>query len=587
MTAVWFDSYDSGVPHSLQPYPKETMVDLLRQHARSRPTSPAVLFKGAAMTWAELDRLSDAFAAWLVHDGVRKGDRVACILPNAPQMLIVQYGVWKAGAIFAPLNPLYTERELIDILNLNGATTLVVLTPFYQHVKAIQHQTPVKRVVATNIKEYLPPVLRVLFTLLKERKDGHRITVQPGDPWLHETLKEGARLPAANVPLGPDDEAVILCSGGTTGAPKGVVGRHGGLCAAGRQLKAWFGDVLVDWQDVFMLPLPLFHVYGMAGVQTAALIGGHPLALVPNPRDIDDLVATIAKVKPALFNGVPTLYIALLNHPKVRNGKVSFRSMKACMCGAAPLLAETRRAFESLTGGRILEGYSLTEAMMACIVGPVRGADKVGSIGIPLPDVEVRLVDVETGERDVATGEVGELILRAPQLMAGYWNNPEETAACLRQHGDGGPWLHTGDLATMDEHGYISIVDRKKDLIKVSGYQVWPREIEEVIATHPDVIEVGVASIPDPKKGEAPKAWVVLREGSSTTGQQLRDYCRERLAPYKVPAEVEIRASLPKTLVGKVLRRQLRSEEVERLDRPGTAIESAEAAGVNAAGPAA
>ncbi|MFN8535510.1 MAG: AMP-binding protein [Dehalococcoidia bacterium] len=581
MESVWSERYDNGVPRSLKPYPRETMIDLLRRNMRLRPDASAALFKGAALTYRQLDRLSDAFAAWLVKDGLKKGGRVACILPNSPQMLVVQYGVWKAGGIFAPLNPLYTEHELVDILRLSGAETLVVLTPYYTRVKHLQAQTSLRRVVATNIKEYLPPILRILFTLLKERKEGHHATLEGQDVWLQDTLKQGAGLPPPAVTVSPEDEAVILCSGGTTGAPKGAVGLHSGLCAAGRQLKAWFGDTLIDWQDTFMLPLPLFHVYGMAGVQTAAMVGGHPLSLVPNPRDIDDLVNTIQKVQPALFTGVPTLYIALLNHPKVAAGNVNFRSIKACMSGAAPLLAETRRAFETLTGGRILEGYSLTEAMMACVIGPVKGKDKVGSIGLPLPDVEIRLVDVESGQRDVAIGEVGELILRAPQLMAGYWKNPAETEASLRVHGDGGPWLHTGDLATIDEEHYISIVDRKKDLIKVSGYQVWPREIEEVIASHPSVVEVGVAAIPDARKGETPKAWVVLRKGSTTTAQELREFCKANLAPYKTPSEFEIRDELPKTLVGKVLRRQLRSEELDRLDESGNVLETADAAGVS------
>ncbi|GIW12089.1 MAG: AMP-dependent synthetase [Dehalococcoidia bacterium] len=558
--AVWFGHYDAGVPRTLAPYPRETLVDLVRAHARHRPQAPAVLFKGAQLSWQALDQLSDCFAAWLQHQGVRKGDRVAAVLPNCPQFLIAQYGAWKAGAIFAPLSPLSTSEELRAVLQSNGAETIVVLTPFYSRVKRIQPETALRRVVATNIKEYLPPVLRLLFTILKEQREGHRVRLHPEDYTLPAVLAAGAALPPPTTPPDPDDPAVLLCTGGTTGVPKSALGLHRALCISARQLKAWFGEVLEDWKDVFLLPLPLFHVYGMAGVQSAAVVGGHPLALVPNPRDLDDLVATIARVRPALFSGVPTLYLALLNHPRVARGAVDFRQIKVCICGAAPLLAETQRAFERLAGKPIVEGYSLTEAMMACLVNPVRGRCKAGSIGLPLPDVEARIVDLDQGEQILPPGKVGELILRAPQVMVGYWNNPAETAAVLRSHGEGDPWLHTGDLATMDDEGYFFILDRKKDLIKVSGNQVWPREIEEVIATHPAILEVGVKGIPHPQKGEAPKAWVVLRAGATATPDEIRDYVRARLAPYKVPVEVEIRRELPKSLIGKVLRRELVAE---------------------------
>jgi long-chain acyl-CoA synthetase len=309
-----------------------------------------------------------------------------------------------------------------------------------------------------------------------------------------------------------------------------------------------------------MLPLPMFHVYANLGVQPLAFIAPNPLSLVPNPRDINDLLKTIKQVKPAFFNGVPTLYTAILNHPDVRAGKVDLSSIKLCFSGASALMAETKRQFEAATGARLIEGYSLTEGMMACCINPVKGENKIGSIGIPLPDVEVKIVDADTGDTEMPTGEVGEMILRAPQHMAEYWNNPHETADVLRTHGTGGVWVHTGDLAYMDADGFIFIVDRKKDLVKTSGYQVWPREIEEVIAAHPAVMEVGVAGVPDPVKGEVAKAWVVLKAGKTATEDEIRAYCRERLAPYKVPAKVEFRTDLPKTMIGKVLRRVLVAE---------------------------
>jgi long-chain acyl-CoA synthetase len=306
-----------------------------------------------------------------------------------------------------------------------------------------------------------------------------------------------------------------------------------------------------------MLPLPMFHVYANVGVQPLAFVGPYPLAIVPNPRDINDLLKTIAKVKPAFFNGIPTLYNAILNHPDVRAGKIDLSSIKICFSGSAALMAETKKQFEEKTGARIIEGYSLTEAMMACCINPVRGKQKLGSIGIPVSDVEVRIVDAENGSTDVAANEVGELLLRAPQRMLEYWNNPDETALTLQVHGEGAPWIHTGDLASMDDDGYLFIVDRKKDMIKTSGFQVWPREIEEVIASHPAVHEVAVAGVPHASKGELAKAWVVLKPDARASEDELRAFCRERLAPYKIPGSVEFRTDLPKSMVGKVLRRML------------------------------
>jgi long-chain acyl-CoA synthetase len=486
---------------------------------------------------------------------------VALVLPNCPQFFIAEFGAWKNGAIVVPLNPIYSERELEAALISNGATIVVALTPFYQRIKAIQARTKVRTVIATSIKEYLPAVLRVLFTLFKEKKDGHRITIGTGDIWLQDLLREHAAAPRPAVTVRPSDPAVILSSGGTTGTPKGVVGRHRDYVAAGMQLFEWTKSAKKPWTDVIMLPLPMFHVYANVGVQPLAFISPNPLSLVPNPRDIGDLLKTIKQVKPAFFNGIPTLYNAILNHPDVRAGKVDLSSIKLCFCGAAALMAETKRQFEEKTGARLIEGYSLTEGMMAVCLNPVKGPNKLGSIGIPLPDVDVRVVEAERGDRDMAAGEVGELILRAPQRMAEYWQNEAETSEVLRTHGDGDVWVHTGDLAYMDQEGYIFLVDRKKDMLKTSGFQVWPREIEEILSTHPAVMEVSVAGIPDPVKGEVPKAWVVLKANQSATEAELRAYCREKLAPYKVPAKVEFRTELPKTMVGKVLRRLLVAEE--------------------------
>jgi long-chain acyl-CoA synthetase len=363
-------------------------------------------------------------------------------------------------------------------------------------------------------------------------------------------------------------------SGGTTGSPKGVLGNHAAYVAAGLQVKAWTGSVLGGERDVIIVPLPLFHVYANVGVQGLGFVSGNPISLVPNPRDLPDLLATIRRVKPAFFIGVPTLYIALLNHRDVRQGKVDFKSIKVCFSGSSALLADTKQRFESLTGGRIVEGYSLTEAMMALCVNPVQGPNKLGSVGMPLPDVHVRIYDSENGTRVLAPKEIGEIAFCAPQLMVGFWNRRDETDATLRRHDEAGAtrrWLHTGDLGYLDEDGYLFIVDRQKDLIKTSGFQVWPREVEEVVATHPAVSEVGVAGVADATKGEVVAAWVVLRAGETATEKELRDFCRQHLAPYKVPSRVQFRTELPKTMVGKVLRRALRDEigsgESDRLGR--------------------
>jgi long-chain acyl-CoA synthetase len=557
----WLARYDPGVPRSLAPYPETTLLDLLAETARRRPDHPFILFKGARLGAGTLERLSDAFAAALFGLGVRKGDRVAVLLPNCPQFLIAELGAWKAGAVLVPLNPLYGEEELARPLVDTGAQVLLTLNPFYARVKAVQARTAVRRVIATSIKEYLPPTLRVLFTLLKEKREGHRIALAPGDLWFSSLLREHARAAPPAVAVGPEDPALILLSGGTTGTPKGVVCPHRALVITGLQTRAWYAGLLQEWEDTILLPLPLFHAYAGVGAQSVAIVARARLALIPNPRDLKDVIATLRRVRPSLFVGVPTLFGALLEHPHLAGARATFRSLKACISGAAPLLSETRRRLEALTGGRVIEGYSLTEALIASALCPAKGPSPPGSVGVPLPDVEMRIVDAEEGVRELPPGEVGEVLIRAPQLMPGYWRNPEETARALRRHGEGGPWLFTGDLGRMDEDGFLFIVDRKKDLIKVGGLQVWPREIEEVVAAHPAVAEVGVAGVPDAVKGEVVKAWVVLRGGMSTTEGEIRAFCKERLAPFKAPSRVEFRKELPKSMVGKVLRRVLVQEE--------------------------
>ncbi len=544
------------------PYPQTTLADIVHQTAVETPDRPALWFKGKTLSYSETDALSDAFAAALVAMGVKKGDRVAILMPNTPQYVIAELGVWKAGGIASSINPLYTGYELEHMLKECDAETAIVMTLFYDKVKALQDKTPVKRVIATNIKEYLPTHLRILFGLLKEKKEGHRIVLASGDVWFKDLLKQfnGAKRP--DVTVKPEDPGLILFTGGTTGLAKAAVGSHLGLVQSGLQIQEWFKNILDDG-EIFLTSLPLFHVFAAAGVQTAALVSKGLMALVPNPRDIDDVVDSIEKTKATFVPGVPTFFNALLDNPKVKSGEADLTSIKLNISGASALLQDTKERFEALTNSRIVEGYALTESMMAIVCTPVNGKYKVGSVGMPVSDIAVRIVDADMGEEELPEGKVGEIILTAPQLMLEYLNRPEATAQTIHEI-EGERWLFTGDLGYLDEDGYLFIVDRKKDVIKPSGFQVWPREVEEVIASHPAVKEVGVAGIPDPRTTEAVKAWVVLEEGQTLTEDELRAYCKERLAGYKVPRFIEFRSELPKSAVGKILRRELRREEEEK-----------------------
>jgi long-chain acyl-CoA synthetase len=557
----WLANYDEGVPHSLEPYPDRTLIDYLREAATKWPDRPALLFKGATISYRRLERESDAFAAALLAIGVRAGDRVGLCLPNCPQFLVAEFGAWKIGAITCPFNPTYTERETQDALQATGAETLVVLNRFYEKIKSIQPQTSLKRVIASGIKDYLPWQLRLGYTLLKEEKEGERIELRDGDLRFASLLRRyrWTRIPA--VQTKPEDVAAILMSGGTTGTPKGVVGTHRGMVVAGLQLQSWLRSAMHEWTDTIMMPLPLFHTYGNTGLQSLSLINHNPILLVPNPRDIKDLIEEIGRVRPSFLCTVPTLLNGIMNHPTARAGKIDFSSIKLCFSGAAALMAETKKRFEELTGGVIVEGYSLTEAQMAVIANPVQGVKKTGSIGMPLPDVRVQIVDSDDGRTPKAAGEVGEIVVSAPQLMRDYWNRPDETREMLRTDDRGARALFTGDLGYMDEDGYIFIVDRKKDLIKTSGYQVWPREIEEVLSSHPAVCEVGVVGFPDKMRGEVVKAFIVLAPGTTATAAELKSFCRDKLAPYKVPSKYEFVTELPKTQIGKVLYRVLRQTE--------------------------
>lgn len=554
----WLKNYDEGVPRTLEPYPDITLLDVIVDNARQRPDAEMIWFKGSTISYAQFAKYVDTLAKALAGAGVKKGDCVALLMPNCPQIIISQFAVWKAGGIAVQVNPLYSDEELIYTLKKCGAKIAIVLTTFYNQVKKVQPQTNLKTVIATSIKEYLSPFMRTMFTLLMEKKQGHRIELQQGDLWLRDIMKKYAGAPLPDVKLSQKDTALILFSGGTTGAPKGVMHSHGGIVMNAMQLRAWCSPILKGWVDNALLLMPIFHGAGNWVLIATIVNPPVPIVLIPNPRDIKDLLATINKTKPSFFPGVATLFIGLMNHPDVKAGKVNFKPVKMCIAAAAPLLAETKRSWEALTGGKIVDAYGLTEAGILSM-GPMIGPWKEGASGMPTVDVVMKVVDIDTGKTELKLGETGEIIVKAPHMMQGYWEQPDATAEMLR---DG--WLYTGDIGHMDDDGYVFITSRKKELIKPSGHQVYPGEIEEVIMQYPAVLEVSVAGVRDAVQGEAVKAWIVLKPDSKCTEQEIQAFCKERLTPYKVPKHVEFREALPKTMVGKVLRRVLQEEELAR-----------------------
>jgi long-chain acyl-CoA synthetase len=555
-SSPWLAHYDSDVPHSVAG-PEETLLDVVRRQAARAPERAAIRFEGAVTSYGTLVAQATAFAAALRELGVRRGDRVALMLPNCPQFIVAELGAWMAGAIVAPVNFTYPDDEIAAMLARTGAEIAVVLSPFYDRTKAIQPATAVRRIVVAFVRDVLPPVKSLLFRLAVEKKQGHRATLRDGDLAMRDLLARHAGAPPLGEAPRPGDAAVLLPSGGTTGTPKWVTGSHGGLATSGAQIHAWLRSAFSEG-DTLLLPLPLFHVYALGGVQSLAFSGGYSLTLIANPRDMSGMLRTIRRERPTFIVAVPALLNGIMTHKDAAQSREALANVKLTFSGAAPLLAETKARFEALTGGVVVEGYSLTEAQMAICGNPARGPKKVGSVGMPLPDVHLRIVDIETATRDVPLGESGEVLLSAPQLMIGFWDAPGETADMLRAGPDGRRWLHTGDIGYMDQDGYLFLTDRKKEVIKVSGWQVWPREVEEAVASHPAVLEVGVAAIQHAIKGEVPKAWVVLHQGASAIEEEIREWCRDRVAHYKVPVEVSFVDALPKTAVGKVLRRKLR-----------------------------
>ncbi len=556
---VWHKHYDPGVPTTIE-IPDIVLHTFLEEAARAYPNRACTIFKGAKISYREMNQLSDRLAAGLAGRGLKKGDRVAIFMPNSPQFVIAFFGILKAGGVVVATNPLYAPREIEHQMNDSGAQMMMVMSNFYEKVKQVQRKTGLRRLIVTNIKEYLPRLTSILFTLAKERSGGHRVSLQAGDEWLQDLLSQYSPEQRPRIGITPDDIALFQYTGGTTGISKGAVGTHRSLVANTLQCRAWLGDVeQPPGGDVTLLALPLFHAYGLLVGMMASVQAGAALVLIPNPRDLKDVLMSIDRYKPSLYPGVPTMYNAINNHPDVLAGKYDLSSIKACVSGSAPLLRETKAKFEELTGGKLVEGYGLTESMVATHGNPINGENRIGSIGIPFPSVDCRVVSLEDGVTVLNPNAVGELVIQTPSLMRGYHNMPTETANTIR---DG--WLYTGDIAYMDDDGYCFIVDRKKELIKPSGFQVWPREVEEVIAENPKVMEVGVAGIPDPYRGETVKAWVVLKPGETATAEEIRDWSKERLAAYKVPSAIEFRDELPKTMVGKILRRELVRQEKEK-----------------------
>lgn len=552
----WFGKYDAGVPHHID-YPQIPLFSLLEQTARKYPESPCTIFKGAKISFREMNELTDRLAAGLVEMGVKKGDRVGIFMPNTPQFVIAYFGALKAGGVVVATNPLYSSREIEHQVNDAGIEVMLVMSNFYNTIKQVQPKTKIRTVVVTNLKETLPPILSFLFTLTREKKGGFRVQLAEGDVWMQDLISKHKPEDRPKIELGPDDVALFQYSGGTTGTSKGAIASHSNLVANALQIKSWFVNVQ-EGEEVCLMAIPLFHVYGMVAGMLFSILSGASMVMVPNPRDLKDLLDNLQKYQATIFPGVPTLYNAINNHPEVLAGKYNLSTIRACISGSAPLLRETKEKFEALTGGVVFEGYGLSEAPTATHCNPLLGENRAGSIGLPLPDVDVRIINLDDEVTVLPTGEVGELVVKGPQVFKGYHNMTTETANALREG-----WLYTGDIARMDEDGYFYIVDRKKELIKPGGYQVWPREVEEVIAANPSVLDVGVAGVPDPYRGETVKAWVVVKPGENLSEQEVKDWCKERLAKYKVPTEVEFRNELPKTTVGKILRRELVREHKE------------------------
>ena len=549
---IWTKFYDEGVREHID-YPEIPLFRLLESSAEKNPDKVALIFFGKKITYRELDELSDRVARFLQGLGVGKGSKVIIDLPNTPHYVVAYYGILKTGATVVQCNPLYTEREIRYILENSEAEYGFFVEMVYPRIKRIVEEGKLKKVVICKIEDFLPFPLNFLYPLKKEKVsiDRREEIVYWKEVVKQPPSKERPEIDPRN------DVAIFLYTGGTTGVPKAVMSTHYNLVANAYQVLEWLPDK--DEKDVFLGVLPYFHSYGMTTSLNAPIAFGATIVLVPDPRDIETILKFIQKYRVSIFCGVPTMYNAILNHPALK--KYDLSSIKACISGAAPLPVEVKRKFEEVTGGKLVEGYGLSETSPVTHANPIYGVNKEGSIGIPFPDTYAVVIDDEGTILPV--GEVGELAVYGPQVMKGYWKMDEETKKVLING-----WLLTGDMAKMDEDGYFYIVDRKKDMIIAGGYNIYPREVEEVLYEHPAIMEAAVVGVPDPYRGETVKAFIVLKPEyrGKVTEEEIVKFCRERLAAYKVPRLIEFREELPKSAVGKILRRVLRDEELKKAE---------------------
>jgi long-chain acyl-CoA synthetase len=544
MDRPWLKFYEPGVPHHIQ-YPDIPLGRLLDNAVRDFPEREAVIFQGRKITYRQLGEEAANVASGLAQRGLKEGQRMAIMLPNCPQYIASYYAILKIGGIVVNVNPMYVERELEFQLKDAGVETILALRDIYPRLEAVKEKVSLKTIILTDLHE-----------TGGERPRTKSGTVSVNGVYEYAELVEmGRRLPPPSVEVNPDEVALLQYTGGTTGFSKGAMLTHRNLVADVLQCVSWNQDA-VRGQERMLAALPFFHVYGMTVAMNEAIELAATIILLPR-FNVDDALEAINLYRPTRFPGVPTMYMAIMNHPQVNKYNVS--SIRVCSAGSAPMPIEAQKRFEELTGAKISEGYGLTEASPVTHANPFLGKRKIGSIGLPRPDVDSKIVDLETGERDLPPGEVGELCIRGPQVMKGYWNRPEETSKSLRNG-----WLYTGDIARMDDEGYFYIVDRKKDMIICSGYNVYPREIEEVLYQHPKIQEACILGVPDPYRGETVKAFVVLKEKEQATAEEIIEYCQKNMAKYKVPTSVEFRQELPKSHVGKVLRKILREEEMKK-----------------------
>lgn len=555
MQRPWVSQYDNGVPSGCT-YPAFTLPELLQRSADRFPDSPALVFYGARITFSELNDLVIRFACALSELGVRRGDRLAIMLPNVPQAIIGYYGALKAGATIVQTNPLYLQGELETQLRDSGAETILALDLFYPRILPIYQRTALKRIILTSVRDFLPPVQRLLYRI-KAKLSGRWICIKKRPP-LYDFRAMMSNMPSdpecrRSLPLLLQDELALLqYTGGTTGTPKGVMLSHRNVVANATQCRAWMPN-LREGQEVFLGVIPFFHVYGLSTCQHLAIMTGSSLVLLPRFQ-VKEVLQAIHRHGVTIFSAIPMMFLKISEFPMVH--RYNLRSLRVCLSGASPLHGEVQDRFERLTSVKISEGYGLTEAGPVTHCNPINHDRPRGSMGIPFPDTDTRIVDVETGEQMVPLGDAGELTVRGPQVMQGYWHNEQETRSVMRNG-----WLYTGDIVRQDDRGFFYLVDRKKDMIKTRGENVYPREVEEVLFRHQAVKDVVVAGIANRQLGEAVKAYVVLQEGRVVSEPELIDHCRQYLASFKVPLNITFRQELPRTLVGKVLRRALQDEE--------------------------